>query len=105
MVKIHIANMVDKKKMLKYAEETAKVSTGQVAKEIYELSQQRCPVGTGKLKNSGSIVPTETGYLVEYDCDYALYVDSLPQSMISSGTAHFLSGTLSEIKKGGVKID
>lgn len=99
MVKIQISNLIDKKKMLEYAESIGKTTAGQVAKEIYDLSQQRCPVGTGTLKNSGSIVATPMGYMVEYDCDYALYVDSLPQSMVSNGSAHFLSGTLSEIKK------
>ena len=41
---------------------------------------------------------------VKNDTDYALMVENKPQSMLSSGTAHFLSGSLAEITKGGVKI-
>ena len=98
MVKVFIQNAIKMDKLLDYAKDTG------AAKEVYELSQQRCPTQTGKLKASGSIVQTQTGYEVEYDTDYALMVENKPQSMLSSGTAHFLSGSLADITKGGVQI-
>ena len=104
MVKVFIQNAIKMDKLLDYAKDTGAVTAGQVAKEVYEKSQQRCPTQTGKLKNSGSIIQTQTGYEVEYNTDYALLVENKPQSMLSSGTAHFLSGALAEVTKGGVQI-
>ena len=104
MVKVFIQNAIDFDKLKDYAKETGVVTAGQVAKEVYEKSQQKCPTQTGKLKSSGSIVQTQTGYEVEYDTDYALMVENKPQSMLSSGTAHFLSSSLAEVVKGGVQI-
>ena len=91
--------------LMTHAEEIGRVVAGNVAREIYRKSQERCPVNSGKLKGSGSIEPTAKGYDVVYDCDYALLVDSLPQSQMSSGTAHFLSGSFSDVIRGGVKVE
>lgn len=104
MLNIKIENKIDTDKMLKNAKEYGKEITKNLADDIFSKSQSRCPVDSGNLKNSGSVKATSDGYLVEYDAPYALLVDTLPQSKLKSGTAHFLSGTLSEVLKGGVRL-
>ena len=43
MVKVFIENAIKMDKLLDYAKDTGAVTAGQVAKEVYDLSQQRCP--------------------------------------------------------------
>ena len=83
------------------AEEYGKETTENIAQKVFSESQNRCPVSSGKLKNSVYQHETKTGYEVGYTADYALYIDQVPQAL-SNGTAHFLSGSLEKALKEGL---
>ena len=85
----------------KIAEEFGKEATQKIAQVAYDQSQTRCPVKTGNLKASGYIKPISKGYEVGYSAPYALYVDIRPR--VQSGVPHFLSGTLQNAAKEGLK--
>ena len=83
------------------AEEYGKATTENIAQKVFSESQNRCPVSSGKLKNSVYQHETKTGYEVGYTADYALYIDQVPQAL-SNGTSHFLSGSLEKALKEGL---
>jgi hypothetical protein len=95
--------MADKFKaqLQEIAEQVGKSTTDKIANLVYQESQNRCPVNTGKLKASGYKQEVKKGYEVGYTADYALQIDQLPQSL-SNGTAHFLSGVLAQALKEGL---
>ena len=105
MLKIEVKSDISEKSLKSYAEDMGKKASEQVAQQIFALSQERCPVKTGALKASGSVVEVGAGqHQVVYSCEYAGYVDALPQSM-TTGTAHFLSGSMADVARGGVQVE
>lgn len=103
MVNISVKDNVAISKLLSFGEEKGKEAVKNTAEQIFNLSQERCPVSTDRLRSSGYIIETGDGYEVGYSCDYAERVDILPQSSLRSGIAHFFTSSV-EDAKGGVKI-
>ena len=103
MVNLIVKDNVDISKLLSFGEEKGKEQVKSTAENIYNLSQQRCPISTDTLRSSGYITEIGDGYEVGYTCDYAERVDILPQSSLKSGVAHFFTSSV-EDAKGGVQI-
>ena len=104
-VKCTVQNNMNKKAMLECGKRIGKSAVQRMAEEIYKESQENCPIDSGRLKASGYIRLTEEGYIVGYDCDYAEYVDRMPQSFFNNtghgGKAQFFTNAI-EHQKGGV---
>lgn len=49
-------------------------ATRAIAQQLFDISQSEVPVVTGKLKASGRILPTASGWRVVYGAKYAMYV-------------------------------
>ena len=69
----------------------------ELSEKIFSLSQERCPVSTGNLKASGSVVEVSGGYEVVYTADYASEVEARPQSQLRSGQAQFLESSYHDV--------
>ena len=104
MVKLTILNNLDKAEMERLAKKWGKSAVQQTAEAIYDLSQERCPVDTGVLKASGYVRENEKGYEVGYACEYAQYVDKMPQSYFNraghGGVVHFFSQSTKDVLEG-----
>ena len=63
-----------------------------IAESIFELSQQWCPVDTGRLKNSGEIFKNSIGtYSIRYSTPYAVYVHEIEENRhIAPTRSHWL---------------
>jgi len=45
------------------------------AEELYDKTQDNCPIDTGELKSTGKVKGTETGGVVSYETPYVVYVE------------------------------
>ena len=61
---------------------------GQLVKNIFDLSQKRVPVCTGKLKSSATFNSGRAEYTITYDTDYARTVEFGSVSGTSQGRPH-----------------
>lgn len=78
-------------------EDQVKELSKEIAEEIKEKSDDRCPVDTGDLKESSYIEETEHGYEVGYSADHAIYAHEQPQSMRKNGESRFLYKSIIEV--------
>lgn len=98
---LNVKTLVDKNQIKQLAIQEGKKKVDKIADKIEQDSLAECPVDQGDLKSSYYRKNTKNGVEQGYSADHAEYVDSLPQSKLNSGTAHFLSGQLSKIRIGG----
>tara|TARA_Y100001963_G_scaffold23980_1_gene32036 strand:+ start:112 stop:570 length:459 start_codon:yes stop_codon:yes gene_type:complete len=61
---------------------------GQLVKNMFDLSQKRVPVCTGKLKSSATFNSGRAEYTITYDTDYARTVEFGSVSGTSQGRPH-----------------
>lgn len=66
------------------------------ALEVLDISQTKVPVDKGFLKSRGRVEKTDTGYIVIYDTDYAVYVHENTGVRHKIGTSKFLSEAYEE---------
>jgi HK97 gp10 family phage protein len=59
-----------------------------VAMDIREGARRRCPVDTGRMKNSIKVSKIHNGYRISVGVDYAKYVEYGTQPMVKAHGAH-----------------
>lgn len=108
MLKVDVKSNMNSDFFKTEADRIGKKLINEVGKSIYDISQTRCAVDSGTLKASGYIKEKTKEVEVGYACKYALYVEVMPQAILSGtghgGKAHFLSGSIPIALKGGVKL-
>ena len=68
-----------------------------IALKILDIAQTKVPVDTGFLKSRGRVEKTESGYMVVYDTDYAVYVHENTGVKHKVGTSKFLLEAYEEV--------
>lgn len=68
-----------------------------IALKILDIAQTKVPVDTGFLKSRGRVEKTQSGYMVVYDTDYAIYVHENTGVKHTIGTSKFLLEAYEEV--------
>ena len=81
----------------KQIQEAVKPVEKEVAEEILKEAKKRCPVDSGKLRESGYVKEVAGGYTVGFGVDYAMIVHEQPQAYRKNGERHFLSNAVEKV--------
>lgn len=81
----------------KQIQEAVKPVEKEVAQEILKEAKKKCPVDSGKLRDSGYVKEVNGGYSVGFGVDYAMIVHEQPQAYRENGERHFLSNAVEKV--------
>ena len=104
MLKVGIDNNLNFDSLLAVAKEQGKKGAKDISEQIYNQTQNRCQVKSGKLKSSGYITELSDGYEVGYSASYADYIDKLPAQWVKNGTPSFFSEVVENYSRGGRNV-
>lgn len=94
------------KKKKRQVEKGFNIAIREVALEVLEEAQDRVPVITGFLKNSGEVEKiSEDKYAVTFTAPYAIYVHEIPRPPSSNGEYKYLRNALRVVVSRDIVVD